>query len=97
MLSTPVILSVNDLSVSNNVSLYPNPNNGSFNLEITNYELGNVNTLEVYNVLGENVYSAKVNAENTQIDLSNKASGVYMYRLINEAGAQISNGRFIVK
>jgi hypothetical protein len=66
-------------------------------LEITNYEAGTVSMLEVYNMLGEKVYGANVNAVNTQIDLSNKASGVYMYRLLNEAGTQISNGKFIVK
>ncbi|HXB12856.1 MAG TPA: T9SS type A sorting domain-containing protein, partial [Bacteroidia bacterium] len=94
--STPP-LGVNNLSTRSNVTLYPNPNNGSFNLEITNFESGKVNTLAVYNMLGEQVYTAKVNAENTQIDLSNKASGVYMYRLINEAGTQISIGKFIVR
>jgi hypothetical protein len=97
VLSTPLALSVNNLSVSNNVSLYPNPNNGKFNLEITNYEAGTVSMLEVYNMLGEKIYAANVNAVNTQIDLSNKASGVYMYRLINETGTQISTGKFIVK
>ena len=97
VLSTPIALGVDNLSANNNVTLYPNPNSGKFNLEITNYESGVTNTLEVYNVLGEQVYSAKVTDENTQIDLSNKASGVYMYRLINETGAQITNGKFIVR
>ncbi len=44
-------------------------------LEITNYELGNIIFTKVYNVMGENVYSAKVNTE-IKIDLSNKMTNI---------------------
>jgi hypothetical protein len=64
--------------------LFPNPNNGNFQLQGTTVGAGNV-TIEVFNVLGQSVYSGQVAANGTfthQMEL-NAAAGVYSVRIIS--------------
>jgi len=94
----PINEGVNEISASaSNVTLYPNPNNGVFQLTIRNYELGITNTVEVYNLLGEKVYSSKLNGYNTQLNLCNNSNGIYLYRVLTETGDLVSEGKFIIQ
>jgi hypothetical protein len=55
-------------------------------------------TLVVYNVLGEKVITETLpypNGDNT-IYLSGKPTGVYFYRVLNENGGLIGEGKIIV-
>ena len=65
-----------------NVSVYPNPNSGNFIIALQN--INPPAQVEIYNMVGEKVQSEKLNAGNTQIKMSNPASGVYFYRVITE-------------
>ncbi|HXB10345.1 MAG TPA: choice-of-anchor tandem repeat GloVer-containing protein [Bacteroidia bacterium] len=84
---------------SNSVSLYPNPSKGILNLSIRNYQAGIKNYVEVYNILGEKVYSNQLTMENGQlaINLSNETSGVYLYRLTTETGSLLGEGKFVIQ
>ncbi len=83
---------------SDAVSIFPNPSNGIFNLSIRNYQLGITNyTLQVYNMLGEKVYYTQFSNQNTKIDISNQAPGIYLYRVISETGTSMANGRLIIQ
>jgi len=81
------------------ITIYPNPSNGIFQLKITNYELGNNNTVEVYNILGEKVYSHQLLISNSQflIDLSSQPNGIYLYRVTSETGNLIGEGKLEVQ
>jgi uncharacterized repeat protein (TIGR03803 family) len=87
-------------SVKNSVSmkLYPNPSNGQFNLQITNYESG-IKNIEVYNILGEKVYSNPFTIHNSQftIDLSSQPSGIYLYRVMAEDGSLVGEGKLVIQ
>ena len=52
--------------------------------------------INVYNILGEQVYQSSLNLTNTQIDLNNKAEGIYLYRVVTESGSLVSSGKFII-
>jgi type IX secretion system substrate protein len=70
---------IDEVKVDNeDIIVYPNPSNGIFQLKINNYELGIRNTVEVYNLLGEKVYT-QLSILNSQfaIDLSNQPAGMY--------------------
>ncbi|HSY75409.1 MAG TPA: T9SS type A sorting domain-containing protein [Bacteroidia bacterium] len=89
--------SVNEISTSNSISVYPNPNNGTFNLEITNYKSGMTNTVEVYNILGEKVYS-QLAIDNSQLTINLKQpAGIYLYRVLSAEGKTMGTGKVIVK
>jgi hypothetical protein len=60
-----------------NILLYPNPTRGAFTLLTQNYEpVGG--EVEIYNMLGQKVYSALRSRDWLPIDLSRQASGVYL-------------------
>ena len=94
-------VSVNELSSPNdNITVYPNPSNGIFYIQMDNtqFTMDNEKTqVEVYNVLGEKVYSSSLSIVNSplSIDLSNQVTGIYLYRVIDETGKCIVSGKLI--
>jgi len=74
--------------------IFPNPSNGFFNLEIReNFSADN--NIEVYDFLGNLVCSAQLTTSTHILDLSNKARGIYFYKLIN-ANKKITSGKIII-
>jgi len=71
------------LAEGENFSIYPNPSNGMFmlNSKITNGEIS------ICNILGEIVFSSKINSAETTIDLSDAAVGVYFVSVKTEKGS----------
>jgi hypothetical protein len=54
--------------------------------------------VEVYDILGEKVYSQFNNQQTTfNIDLSNQPNGVYFYRVISEDGNLFGEGKLIIQ
>lgn len=84
---------------SGKINIYPNPSNGIFQLKIRNGELGINNAVEIYNTLGEKVYSNYqiTESSNYQIDLSSQSNGVYLYRVITEDGNLIGQGKLVIE
>jgi len=72
--------SIGDLVALEGVSLYPNPSNGVVNIHTA--QVGQY-TVEVFNMLGENMLTTVING-NTALDLSGNAKGVYMVRVSND-------------
>src|SRR6185437_6573105 len=62
------------------VNVYPNPSNGVFQIQANSQQLMANSCIEVYNMLGEKVYSNYQITEfsNFQINLSNQPAGIYM-------------------
>ena len=63
--------------------VYPNPNNGSFKVELKNVETDGVSNLHIYDNKGILVFSQKF-FEEFDIDISNNPAGVYLLRIIGE-------------
>ncbi|MEZ4778984.1 MAG: T9SS type A sorting domain-containing protein [Flavobacteriaceae bacterium] len=58
-------------------SAYPNPVNDRLNIQAKE----NINSVVIYNVLGQQVYSANVDALQSSIDMSRMASGAYFVKV----------------
>lgn len=100
-IDTEAIAGINELNINNGaLSVYPNPSNGLFNLEISHAELVSASQpkVEIYNILGERVYSQS-NAQNStfNINLNNQPNGVYLYRVITESGNLVGEGKLIIQ
>jgi len=61
------------------VSVFPNPGSGIFVIRSEKQ----ISRIEIFNMLGEKIYSAAPGLSEIKIDLANEAKGVYFYRLKN--------------
>jgi hypothetical protein len=104
------IAGVNEVKVeSESVKVFPNPNNGVFTLQLSvpiAIGISGQSSVEVYNMLGERVYSASLNpsqgaTSSTTISLpfgeSQSGAGVYFYRVILENGDLVGEGKFVIQ
>ncbi len=82
---------------SENIHFFPNPNGGRFIVEEKNGDPGTKDFIEIYNVLGEKIFTAILNTTSTPIDISDNASGIYLYRVLTNKGDLISKGKFIIR
>jgi hypothetical protein len=80
-------------TVGNNVALtvYPNPNNGVFTLNVNTIDVKELN-ITVMNVQGQTVYNKNnfdnLTNVNEQIDLSKNAKGVYFINVTSDKGVK---------
>jgi hypothetical protein len=90
-------LGVNQISDDKDVSVYPNPSHGVFTFSIptsnTTYKVN------IYNILGQEVNTARINSVSNTINVSNQAKGIYVYKIISETDTDepTSTGRLVVE
>ncbi|HTA27680.1 MAG TPA: T9SS type A sorting domain-containing protein, partial [Bacteroidia bacterium] len=87
---------INAISNSSAITVYPNPNNGSFTIQSS--VVSGKSLVEIYNVLGEKVYSNQPLANSQQLISINldQPSGVYFYRVVNESGSLLGEGKLVI-
>lgn len=83
-------LSVSAAEEQINVSVYPNPTNGSVQLKTDNYTGG---TLTVYNAFGQTIQTIQLQAQRTEVEL--ETSGMYYFH-INLEGAPMVVQKVVV-
>ncbi len=95
--TTKVLTAINKSSVgSGQLSVYPNPSKGEFKIELRNVD-GGMKNIQIYNELGQNVYSQS-NIQNSTFTISlNQPNGVYLYRILTEKGALVCEGKIVVQ
>lgn len=69
-----------------NSFVYPNPTNG--NIVVNGKD---INEVQVYNICGQEIISAKANSENVTLDLSAFSAGIYMVKIIDNQGNAVVN------
>lgn len=77
--SLPNIEEINELSF---IKVYPNPSNGTFNLQKIGDEKINI---EVYSISGTRVFEKQMVQAIDQIDLTNQSKGIYFLRAIGSS------------
>ena len=99
---TTSVTKINTLASS--IKAYPNPCNGVFQLQLQHSSdvMPSPGLVEVYNVLGERVYSmnnGQLSIINypLSIDLSSQPNGIYLYRVLSENGKMIGEGKVVVQ
>ncbi len=75
-------LSMDQLSNSqNNYQVYPNPTNNILNIDFPNNE--NIN-IEIVNLFGRSLINELINENNSSVDLTNLASGIYLVKISDQ-------------
>jgi plastocyanin len=63
-----------------NITVYPNPTNGKFQITYGDLNFSKNYSLEIYNVNGERMYNSVITNPKSDIDLSNQSKGVYFMK-----------------
>ncbi len=79
------------------VNVHPNPSPGTFTLQTAGTQNFASATIEIYNVLGECVlkHILRSTQDDNRIEL-NQPNGIYLYRVLNEDGSLIGEGKVII-
>jgi hypothetical protein len=90
---------IEQLSVgSGQLTVYPNPGGGEFNV-ICHPPAGGSQSITIYNVLGETIFTETLRSakDDNLINLSNQPNGIYFYRVLNNDGSVVGDGKLIIK
>lgn len=68
-----------ETTTASSISVFPNPSNGTFTISAASP----INTIEIYNVLGEIVYTETTAAtDNKQVNLAAQPAGIYLVQVL---------------
>ncbi len=81
----PVATAINEITDNITVSIFPNPTNGTFVVTGANLQ----SQIEIYNTLGEKVYSAAITKAKNDINISSQPGGIYFLKIIEQDGSII--------
>ena len=77
----PLTVGVVDKEVAKTTfTLYPNPNNGNFNLKATSDIIGN--NYQIFDIKGSLVQEDRISSTKSQIELGNAKKGVYFFKIV---------------
>lgn len=79
------------------MSIYPNPSNGQFTVEMSAGDAELYETAEVINALGEVVLTFNVNKTIKRLDLSGQAPGIYLLQLRAADGIVSNSKRLLIR
>ena len=89
------LVGINESENTNPFNLYPNLNQGTFNIQLSKPPT-EPNSLAIYNVVGELVWLNKLTNQTTQrINLPNKETGVY-FAVLKQNNHAIAQHKFII-
>ena len=69
---------------ANSISVYPNPNNGILNINLTSALTQN-SSLEVYDAIGKLVVKQTLTSELNVLNISNLDNGIYTFKVLNNS------------
>ena len=75
-----------DSWLANSVTLYPNPAKEVVNVQCTMYNAQTAGELHLFDVYGKLLQIIPITSENTPVNVSNLANGMYFVRVVTEEG-----------
>lgn len=77
------------------INIYPNPNNGSFTVVLPGST--NKSRIEVFNMLGEQIFSCTVISGNNIVNINSQPNGIYLYRITTPDGSLTGEGKLVIE
>ena len=82
---TPVVQGIEFTKLDENISVFPNPNRGKFNIKFSDVWDGDVDC-EIIDIFGRPIYNNVLNnisgSSSHNIDISSRNDGVFILRLV---------------
>jgi len=83
------------VKIAENILVYPNPSSGNFIFQLSGFS--GTWSVEIYDVLGQKMFSQfSIQNPTFNIDLSSNSSGVYLYKVMDESGALVGEGKVVI-
>lgn len=98
LITMRICTGIDEIYNSSQFHIFPNPCNGQFTIE-SSVEISN-SLIEIYNVLGERVYSTTLNLRQGgqfNINIGNPSAGVYFYRIHSADGRLMDEGKVLIE
>lgn len=89
--------SVGEINSDLEVSVFPNPNRGIYELRLANYDTSNTLLFELEDITGNLINRKDVNTWQIKIDMSHASAGIYVYRLKNFSNKIVKTGKIVVE
>jgi hypothetical protein len=83
LITVNACVGINEI-LANSISVYPNPNNGILNINLTS-ELSKNSSLEIYDALGKLVSKHTLANELNTLNISALTNGVYTFKVLNNS------------
>ena len=96
--SVRIVTGIVEAEIEGDIALFPNPNNGQFQLNLDGVQQGKYDVL-ITNIVGQNVYQRSVEITgnySANLQLNNAQSGIYFMEITNERGEHTTL-RFVVE
>lgn len=87
---------IRSVTAESNISVYPNPNSGLFNMDISAIPLVNGYLIKVINSTGQEVYASPISGSMASVDLGNIGSGLYLINVVDALGNVVSRKKVTV-
>lgn len=80
------------------ITIYPNPNQGLFNIELNCANPNSDYNIEIYNLIGQKIFNS-LNYQNSiqKIDLTQMTNGIYFIHLTNQNGERLKMEKIIIQ
>jgi len=83
---------------NDSVNIFPNPNSGQFTVVCNRaFTASSQPLIEIYNILGEKVYSASLIDGTSIINIENQPTGIYIYRITSAGSNLINSGKLVIE
>jgi hypothetical protein len=92
---TTSVTGIDDMSETDRIKIYPNPNHGIFNMVLNNNTSRSI--VKVYNMTGQEIFNSALSAGNNNIILTGQLAGIYFYRIISGDGESQGSGKFVIE
>ena len=66
------------------LSVFPNPTDGEFNIQLSNFKEGNNYQIKIFDLVGKLILSKSINQEITRLDINQQNKGIYFIQLLTD-------------
>ncbi len=81
----------NQLTENTQITMYPNPSNGQFNIDGVNQGMN----VEIYDYAGRIITNMVADKETMKVDMSNQPNGLYLVRILSKEQVLVSQKKLV--